>query len=48
MKFQRDHFDQRADRQDEILKAILERLPVIDVALTGGATPRPASRKDAA
>lgn len=47
MKFQRDHFDQRADKQDEILKAILERLPAIDVALTGGATPRSSSRKAA-
>lgn len=45
MKFQRDHFDQRADKQDEILKAILERLPAIDVALSGSASPRSASRK---
>ena len=40
MKFQRDHFDQRADQQDGILKAILERLPAIDVSLSGGAAPR--------
>lgn len=48
MKFQRDHFDQRAAEQDKILKAILERLPAIDVSLTGGATPRSSrsSQKD--
>jgi methyltransferase-like protein len=45
MKFQREHFDQRADKQDEILKAILERLPAIDVALNGSAAPRPVSRR---
>jgi methyltransferase-like protein len=47
MKFQREHFDQRADQQDGILKAILERLPAIDVALSGSAAPRPAPRKAA-
>lgn len=47
MKFQRDHFDQRADKQDEILKAILERLPAIDVSLNGAAAPRSSSRKAA-
>jgi chromosome segregation ATPase len=48
MKFQRDHFDQRSEEQKELLKAILERLPAIDVSLGGDAAPRPArsSRED--
>lgn len=40
MKFQREHFDSRADQQDKLLEAILERLPTIDVALSGDAAPR--------
>lgn len=43
MKFQRDHFDARADQQDKLLEAILERLPSIDVALEGSAAPRRSS-----
>ena len=40
MAFQRKHFDDRAAEQDELLKAILERLPAIDVKLTGGVETR--------
>lgn len=47
MSFQREHFDKRADDQDKLLQAILERLPAIDVALTGSATPKPGSRRAA-
>ena len=43
MKFQRDHFDARSDQQDKLLEAILERLPSIDVALSGDAAPRRSS-----
>ena len=39
MEFQRKHLQGEVDRIDGVLKAILERLPVIDVALSGGAAP---------
>ena len=45
MEFQRKHLQGEVDRIDGLLRAILERLPSIDVALSGSATPRPASRK---
>lgn len=40
MAFQREHFDKRADDQDKLLQAILERLPAIDVSLEGAAAPK--------
>ena len=40
MAFQREHFDKRADDQDKLLQAILERLPAIDVSLEGSAAPK--------
>jgi chromosome segregation ATPase len=49
MEFQRKHLQGEVDRIDDVLKAILERLPVIDVSLSGAAAPRSRSsaRKDA-
>jgi len=47
MDFQRRHLQGEVDRIDGVLRAILERLPVIDVELTGGAgTRRPGGKKD--
>lgn len=43
MEFQREHLQGEVDRIDSVLKAILERLPVIDVALSGDAAPRSSS-----
>ena len=43
MEFQRTHLQGEVDRIDSVLKAILERLPVIDVALEGAAAPRRSS-----
>jgi hypothetical protein len=47
MEFQRKHLQGEVDRIDGVLRAILERLPVIDVALSGAAVPRSSrARKD--
>ncbi len=43
MEFQRKHLQGEVDRIDGILRAILERLPSIDVALTGDVAPRRSS-----
>ena len=45
MEFQRKHLQGEVDRIDGVLKAILERLPVIDVALSGDAAPRSSSAR---
>jgi chromosome segregation ATPase len=44
MEFQRKHLQGEVDRIDGILRAILDRLPSIDVALEGTAVPRSPSR----
>ena len=43
MEFQRKHLQGEVDRIDGILRAILDRLPSIDVALSGDASPRRSS-----
>lgn len=43
MEFQRKHLQGEVDRIDGILRAILDRLPQIDVALEGAAAPRRSS-----
>ena len=48
MEFQRKHLQGEVDRIDGVLKAILERLPVIDVALSGGVAPRSSSARSKA
>lgn len=48
MEFQRKHLQGEVDRIDGVLKAILERLPVIDVALSGSAAPRSSSSRSKA
>jgi chromosome segregation ATPase len=46
MKFQREHLQGEVDRIDGLLRAILDRLPSIEVELTGGAGTRRTPRKD--
>lgn len=45
MKFQRDHMQREVDRFDGIAKALMDRLPVIEVDLSGRAATKKAARE---
>jgi hypothetical protein len=44
MAFQREHMQREVDRFDGIAKALMERLPVIEVGLGGALSPAPKAR----
>lgn len=48
MAFQREHMQREVDRFDGIAKALMERLPTIDVSLEGGVTSAPKARSSPA
>ena len=47
MTFQREHMQREVDRFDGIAKALMERLPVIEVSLDGSVPTTPRSRSTA-